>query len=339
MTSEVPLVSVVMPVYNAGPSLQRTLDALAAQTHPRCEFLCVNDGSTDDSLTVLQAQAARDPRFRVIDQGNAGAYRARFTGIDAAQGDYLAFCDAGDLPAPTMVERLVKEAEKTDADLSVCAYRRASLGGHEKARPEMTAFCTGARAATPESGWLVTVNTALWNKLYRRDLVASLEPLPDPPRVAEDALFLLELYPHVGTVAFTEEPLYDYVVEEGSAMQQVSAEDFGQTVEAWREVRRRLAAKSPAYLELFDLAAFVHLGISLPTRMGGCLPYRDIRTTVDREFPQQRCTSLLSRESLRKHPGLRTAAFAHGLYRAGLMTPALGAYNLLNRLSPSEIKW
>lgn len=166
--------------------------------------------------------------------------------------------------------------------------------------------------------------------------------LERPPRVSEDALFLLALYPHVSSVAFTDETVYDYVVDPGSAMQSVSPEDFSEAADAWAEVRGQVAEETPAFLPLFDLAAFVHLGVSLPTRLDAQgareLPYRDIKARIDREFPLHRRSPLLA-GSGRASGKLGMTSLAHGLYQAGLMAPAMGAYRLLDRLGVQGLKW
>ena len=96
MTSSIPLVSVVVPVYNAEKYLPRCLDSLLAQTERNIEILAVNDGSSDGGLDVLRAYEKKDKRLRVFDGPNQGASCARNIGLKAARGRYLMFCDADD---------------------------------------------------------------------------------------------------------------------------------------------------------------------------------------------------------------------------------------------------
>jgi glycosyltransferase involved in cell wall biosynthesis len=95
-----PRATVVVPACNVAATLPETLDALAAQTLRDFEIVVVDDGSTDDTAEVAAAFARRDPRLRVVRQANRGLAGARNSGIAAAQGDYIGFCDADDLWEP-----------------------------------------------------------------------------------------------------------------------------------------------------------------------------------------------------------------------------------------------
>ena len=91
-----PKATIVVPVYNSARSIQRCLDSLLAQSERSIQVVCVNDGSTDDSLNVLRQIAQADDRVLVIDQENAGVSCARNAGIDVAEGETVFFVDADD---------------------------------------------------------------------------------------------------------------------------------------------------------------------------------------------------------------------------------------------------
>ena len=88
--------SIIIPVYNVEPYLRECLDSVLHQTHGDWEAVCVNDGSTDGSLSILEDYAMRDNRFKVINQPNGGLSSARNTGLDNAIGDYILFLDSDD---------------------------------------------------------------------------------------------------------------------------------------------------------------------------------------------------------------------------------------------------
>lgn len=110
--SEAPLVSVVVPVYNAEPYLRECLDSLFGQTLKEIEIIAVDDGSTDGSGKILDEFAARDRRLKVIHQENAGVSAARNRGIKAARGRYLTFVDADDRIDRQALGYLCFEAER-----------------------------------------------------------------------------------------------------------------------------------------------------------------------------------------------------------------------------------
>jgi teichuronic acid biosynthesis glycosyltransferase TuaG len=127
---EAPTVSIVTAVYNAERFLAETLESVAAQTFPAWEHILVDDHSTDDGAALADAFARRDPRIRVLRQGeNTGAVQARNRGIEAARGRYIAFLDADDLWLPDKLERQLRFMQETDAAVSHTGYRRMSVDG------------------------------------------------------------------------------------------------------------------------------------------------------------------------------------------------------------------
>lgn len=108
-----PLVSVIIPVYNPGPYLEKCLESVCGQTLQDLEIICVDDRSTDDSPEVLQAWAARDPRITVLTHTkNRGCAATRNTGMDAAHGVYIHFLDSDDWIDPGYLEELATIAER-----------------------------------------------------------------------------------------------------------------------------------------------------------------------------------------------------------------------------------
>ena len=89
-------ISVIIPIYNSEKWLRKCLDSVVLQTYENLEILCINDGSTDDSLAIMEEYAARDERIRVITQENKGLSGARNTGMAAMTGDYFTFIDSDD---------------------------------------------------------------------------------------------------------------------------------------------------------------------------------------------------------------------------------------------------
>lgn len=112
-------VSVIIPVFNQESYLPRCLESVLAQTGVSVEVVCVNDGSTDGSTTILDDMQRTDTRIVVVGQSNQGAGAARNTGIRVARGEYVIFCDADDrIPAPDAFSKLYHAAEDHDACIS-----------------------------------------------------------------------------------------------------------------------------------------------------------------------------------------------------------------------------
>lgn len=124
------LVSVIMPVYNAGAWLQRAVDSVLMQSHAQLELIAVDDGSCDRSPAILDAYAAADARVRVLRQPcNGGVAAARNAGVAAAHGDCVAFLDADDWWHPAKLERQLASMRASGALISYAAYWRVAEDG------------------------------------------------------------------------------------------------------------------------------------------------------------------------------------------------------------------
>ena len=114
-----PKVSVIIPIYNAGKYLHACLDSVVNQTLKEIEIICVDDGSTDNSLQIVQDYVKRDPRIKAFSQPNMNAGAARNRGLQYATGKYLSFLDADDFFELNMLELAFEKAEEAKADIVV----------------------------------------------------------------------------------------------------------------------------------------------------------------------------------------------------------------------------
>lgn len=113
-----PAISVIIPVYNKAPWLRRCLDSVCRQTLKNIEIICINDGSTDDSGTILDEYAKQDSRILLIELArNQGVSRARNIGLEAAQGEWLGFVDSDDSIAPDFYEKLYAQTSSGNAEI------------------------------------------------------------------------------------------------------------------------------------------------------------------------------------------------------------------------------
>ncbi|MFV0527879.1 MAG: glycosyltransferase [Lachnospiraceae bacterium] len=115
--STTPIVSVIMPVFNSAKYLEESLQSIQEQTLDTIEIICVNDGSTDESLEILNRYAAKDSRIRVLSQANKGQSAARNVGVEHASGQYLYFFDSDDLCVITGLSKMALEATKHALEL------------------------------------------------------------------------------------------------------------------------------------------------------------------------------------------------------------------------------
>ena len=169
--------SVVIPVYNAAPYLPQMLISLAAQTLRNFEIICVDDGSTDGSLSVCKAFAEHDPRIKVVSQPNQGAAAARNHGLEMAVGKWVLFVDADDFCRPEMLAEMAAEGEK-GADVVVAGRHYLDFQGRHRGIeydiPEPY-LSLGGKLTSDTEGFdiFAGLGFAAWNKLYRREFLVA----------------------------------------------------------------------------------------------------------------------------------------------------------------------
>lgn len=168
-------ISVIVPVYNCAPYVERCVRSILAQTHTNLEIICVNDGSTDDSGTILDKLAYEDARIRVIHQANAGVSAARNIGINVATGDLITFVDSDDAIEPDMYEILLPYFSDENVDIVHCGYKRMYLDGSSK---EVNGTGKQVRQTRYEAAeYLLSGKMfvgSLCNKLFRAHLLAEV---------------------------------------------------------------------------------------------------------------------------------------------------------------------
>ena len=172
--AKAPLISVVVPAYNAEAYIGETLAALEQQTLGDIEIICVDDGSGDGTLRIVREHAAADSRVRPIHQDNAGAGAARNTGLKAAKGDWIAFLDADDFYRSDFLEKMVAAAKDNCADFAICDMD-CFVENTGESRPlwRIPTDVKGTWAQTSEYSAILfqlSVN-APFNKVFRRSFI------------------------------------------------------------------------------------------------------------------------------------------------------------------------
>lgn len=216
---EQPLVSIIVPIYNAAPYLERCLDSIAAQTWRKIEVWLVDDGSADTSPAICRARIQTDPRFHLLRQKNAGVSVARNRAMARAGGQFLQFVDADDYLPPDATEQLVRSARTTGADLVIARFWRVAgvhkaLQGHIRRDRVFTRQEFAGEMLKAPANFYYGV---LWNKLYRRSIVQANGLRCDPQLSwCEDFLFNLEYIRCARLIASCSRPVYYYVKRSGS---------------------------------------------------------------------------------------------------------------------------
>ena len=214
---ERPLVSVLVPAYNAAAYLEAAIDRLVLQTLRGTEIIVVDDGSTDATAEIGARAAERNPNVRFLRlPENAGVSHARERAVLASRGTYLWFVDADDVWALDALEKLVAAAEESGADAVVCSAEYVYDGRRPRAlrAPTLHSPVSGRRAFRLLLEGSITGH--LWNKLFRRELALGIE-FPSA-RVHSDLAMVGQLLASARRVVSIPDTLYSYVVRTGSIL-------------------------------------------------------------------------------------------------------------------------
>ena len=228
-----PLVSVVMPVYNAEKYLDLSLFSLKYQTFPQFEVLCVDDGSTDQSVEIINRYVQSDPRFKLLKQTHQFAGVARNLGIQHASGEYLLFLDADDYFAPNLLIDAYYQAKLFDAEICVFASnyydeKQATMG----AMPVVCDFthCPKNSIFSKETN-LANIFTftspAPWSKLFKRQFILDKKIYFQNTRNANDLRFVLTALAEADRIVVLDKTLVYYRIGHGTSLQQTK--DIGPT--------------------------------------------------------------------------------------------------------------
>ena len=211
-SGHMPLISVIMPVYNAEKTLRASVDSVLQQTYPALELLLVDDGSRDNSLMLCRALAEEDGRVRVFTQENGGPAKARNTALAHMTGEYVMFADSDDLLVPQACALLLSALGESDLTL---AHYYFDVGQASTPR----GLLPGSRVMGEKEFFSHLIKrpgtfyfSALWNKLYRAELIrrAGLQ-FDSFFDWGEDFAFNMQYYQAVHQVSLVETPVYHYI--------------------------------------------------------------------------------------------------------------------------------
>ena len=191
-------ISVIMPIYNAFDYLKPAIDGVLNQTLSDIELICIDDGSTDNSLSILKEYQQSDERVRILTENNAGPSIARNKGLARARGKYVIFLDADDFFDYTLLEKLYNMAEENTLDIAVCKfdiYNNRKSSFEDNIRSDHGEIFSEAAAVSKNDypDVILSCTTGyVWNKLYRREFILEKELTFDPDlRVFEDTHFVV----------------------------------------------------------------------------------------------------------------------------------------------------
>ena len=339
--------SIIVPCYKVEKYLKRCLDSLLAQTLEGLQIICINDGSPDGCIDILNSYKAAHPDiFVIIDRENRGVWRSRREGIEAAEGEYTGFIDPDDHVRADYAKELYLAAKRDRADIACCGYERVEdETGHVYSR-EMTGFCRDHFDIKKDPGLLTEVNAAPWNKIFRTCLIKDMPDLENIPPALDDMMFAQLMYLKCRRVTFVKKSLIYYTVRQDSIINNISPALVPKICRSMKEVREIYAQKRPGMLLYIDTLAFLHIGISLMYRLysprlkGFSRLLKSDLVFLDKNFPGWRNSPYLRASYIASHDcaNLRLRIM-RDVYLLGLFEPFLFFYTLMIRRLKLDIKW
>lgn len=212
------LVSIIIPIYNAEKYIGTMLDSILGQTYDLLDVILVNDGSTDETKRICMSYVKRDPRIRYLEQDNRGPSAARNRGLACAKGTYVLFADADDFIPAKAIEKLIKSAVETKADVVVGCFGeiRQPNGVHyiivDKDEAICAALCGNTYLSNVAGRYQSAVNMgATCGKLVKRELLQKYNlAFSENITHREDLLYFIHVYAYSGEICILYESVYVY---------------------------------------------------------------------------------------------------------------------------------
>jgi glycosyltransferase involved in cell wall biosynthesis len=213
-----PKVSVIIPVYNTAPYLHRCVASVVFQTLKDIEIILIDDGSTDGSLEILEEFARKDGRIRVITQPNSGCANARNKGLAVACAPYIGFVDSDDFIAPTMYETLYNAMTEHDVDFAVCGVYMFPLPGISESVLQGNIEYRKIRCdgKTTSRATFFSHNVEVWNKLFKKELLAKYNIMFESGYIYEDTTFSNCYWAVAHSAYYIKDWLYYYCLRDDS---------------------------------------------------------------------------------------------------------------------------
>lgn len=238
----IPVLSVIVPVYNVESYIERCVDSLSGQTLKEIEILLIDDGSTDGSGAICDKMAAEDTRIQVIHKRNEGQGIARNCGIEAAKGQYVTFVDSDDYMEKEAYQYLVEEAERYHADVICFGYSKDDQLGNSMYQSRIRERCYSGEEV--KSGFMLHFfgddpadddmrGVSACMSVYRMDMIKEhgVRFASERKVLSEDTIFNLEFCRYANIAVSCEKIFYHYCIQADSFSRGYSKERLGKTAE------------------------------------------------------------------------------------------------------------
>ena len=205
--------SVIIPIYNSKSYLREAIDSVINQTLSDIEIICINDGSTDNSLEIINEYAAKDKRIKIIDKPNEGYGKTINRGLDEAKGEFVAVFEPDDILDKTIYEKLCAIAEKENLDVVKCNFFNYWSQKNKKKKSGLVSRCAKKHPFCPKDNLKIfTAHASIWAGIYRKSFLDknNIRLLETAGASYQDMSFMFKVLATVDKMYLLDEALLYY---------------------------------------------------------------------------------------------------------------------------------
>ena len=255
--------SIIVPVYGVEKYIDKCLNSLVKQSLKEIEIIAVNDGTKDNSQKIIDKYVKKYPdKIKSYIKENGGQGSARNYGLKKTTGEYIGYVDSDDFVEKDMYKKLYNKAKENNYDIVVCGNYNVSEDYQNK---NIDAFINNYNTDLEN---IFFGKMAVWNKIYKRDILIK-NKLEFKEKVwYEDLAFTLKAIMNSNTFAFIDEPLYDYLIREGSTMNNSNVQRNLEILDAFNDILSYIQHnKKEEYFSKIEFLAIDHIYISAIVRV------------------------------------------------------------------------
>lgn len=246
-----PLISVIIPIYNAEEYLKECIESVQKQKYNNLQILLINDGSTDKSLEICKYYEKNDNRIVVIDRPNSGVSASRNIGINLARGKYISFVDSDDYLQEDMYEKLIDIITKDNSDL--CALTKYTIRVFDKKLINKNHSVISKENAI-KNLLLLKFPSSLWAYLYKKEIMEGLL-LDENIHFFEDFEFNLRILLNSKKISICDKDLYYYRINPNSTNSQKINDKRMTSLGIYKILYKRVESLGKPYV---DMSLFFH---------------------------------------------------------------------------------
>ena len=292
--------SIIVPVYGVEKYIDKCLNSLVKQSLKEIEIIVVNDGTKDNSQKIIDKYVKKYPdKIKSYIKENGGQGSARNYGLEKANGEYIGYVDSDDFVEKDMYKKLYNKAKENNYDIVVCGNYNVSEDYQNK---NIDTFINNYNTDLEN---IFFGKMAVWNKIYKRDILIK-NKLEFKEKVwYEDLAFTLKAIMNSNTFAFIDEPLSDYLIREGSTMNNSNVQRNLEILDAFNDILSYIKHnKKEEYFSKIEFLAIDHIYISAIVRV--------LKADADKNIKKETIEKLIDYMN-KKFPNYKTNKYINTL--------------------------